>query len=388
MTPTTLLVDGAVAFATGFAVRAVPRVLRGRERTSTGRTVSPAAALAVVVALVYLNQLLCAAYLLRVHGGDPSYVTRYLPEGWFAQPVGNPVVEWLAERLPVPGLFAVTVLRVQAFLELPLVLFAYGTVLRLLGPAPYRRLLGSRPLVWAAALSYTVVFGVVEWDLHNPWTGQDLAVRAASALVTPLVVTALARRETGGERRLGAGGLLGLTLGLWALGQLVMVVYDTALLYNLGHLGGRWPSLLLATAGVFGASWAVDRWPGAGGGETAAALEGVLRWSLAYFLVPALAVRYSVAFGTPLLGALAGLLVGALALRQGLGGRAGAALPWLLAGGAAGLVAAYLAVRAVTDTYYESALLRAMAVLLGTTALTCGFADRRRAQRAGGAASR
>jgi hypothetical protein len=37
----------------------------------------------VVTGLLYLNQVLFTVYVLREHGGDPSFIARYLPEGWF-----------------------------------------------------------------------------------------------------------------------------------------------------------------------------------------------------------------------------------------------------------------------------------------------------------------
>ncbi|MFD0569864.1 hypothetical protein ACFQ0T_12235 [Kitasatospora gansuensis] len=372
MTVTAALIGTSVAASVLAGLTLGPRLLRRPAPPIVGRTVAPEALLIGVTGLVYLNQLLCAAYLLRVHGGDTWFVTRYLPPGWFAQPDGNPLVRLVADHLPAPTLFGPTVLRVQAFLELPFVLLAYGTVLRLLSPALYRTVLGSRPLVWSAALSYTVVFGVVEWGLYNPWTTQDLAIRTVSALLTAPLLTTLARREPGADREPGAAGLLLFAASLWALGQLVMVVYDTALLYNLGHLGGRWLDLLLALLVLA----VTARWrPGLAGSRSVAALDAVLRRSLVLFLVPALAIRYGVTFDTPLLAAGGALLVGAVALwhrpvRDAL-------LPLVL-GGAAGLAAAYLAVRLITDVYYESALLRAMAAALVVMTLACALADRLR----------
>ncbi|MER5866941.1 hypothetical protein [Kitasatospora sp. NPDC002040] len=376
MTTTTALVDTTVAGSLLAGLLLGTRLLRRPAGPGAGGTVAPEVLLAGVTALIYLNQLLCAAYLLRVQGGDTTFVTRYLPPGWFAQPDGNPLVRLVADHLPAPALFAPTVLRVQAFLELPFVLLAYGTVLRRLSPALYRTVLGSRALVRSAALSYTVVFGVVEWDLRNPWTVQDLVIRAVSAVLTAPLLNALARREPGADREPGAAGLLLFAASLWAVGTLVMVVYDTALLYNLGHLGGRWPEALLALLVL--AATARRQGAGPAGGRGTAALDAALRRSLTLFLVPALAIRYGVTFGTPLLAAGGALLTGAQALWHR---RVRAGLLPLVLGGAAGLAAAYLAVLLVTDTYYESALLRAMATALVVTTLGCALADRLRPER-------
>ncbi|MFG2820075.1 hypothetical protein ACGFX4_11675 [Kitasatospora sp. NPDC048365] len=376
MTFTAVLVNATVVAGVPAGLLLGLPLLRRPAPPRAGRTVAPELVLLAVTALIYLNQLLCAAYLLRVHGGDAGFVTRYLPPGWFAQPTGNPLVRALADHLPAPALFAPTVLRVQAFLELPFVLFAYATVLRRLSPARYRTVLGSGPLVRSTALAYTVVFGVVEWGLYNPWTVQDLLLRTASALVTAPALIALARREPGPDRRPGTLGLLRFTASLWAVGQLVMVVYDTALLYNIGHLGGRWPELLLAVLVL--AATARWRTPEPADGASTLALQEVLRRFLVLFLVPALAIRYGVEFGMPVLSVLGALLVTAVALwtrpvRAAL-------LPLLLAG-ACGLLAAYLAAKALTDTYYESGLLRAMAALLVTATLACAAADRLAARR-------
>ncbi|MFI9788918.1 hypothetical protein ACIHEI_36215 [Kitasatospora sp. NPDC051984] len=374
MSPTVLLIDLAVVLSVATGLWFGPRVLGGTPPVRAGWTVRPEVGLAVVVGAVYLNQLVCAAYVVRVHGGDASFVARYLPPGWFAQPVGNPVVRALAEWMPAPRLFGPTVLRVQAFLELPFVLFAYGTALRRLSPALYRAALGSAPLAWAAALSYTVVFGVVEWALRNPWTVQDVLIRAVSAAVTAPLVLTLARRDRdrGMELRPGLGGLLHFAVSLWALGGLVMVVYDTALLYNSAHLRTRWPEALLWLAVLT----VTARWrpttPRPVGPATAA-LATVLRRGLVLFLVPALAVRYGLGFAhlQVALGGGMSTAVGALCHRQ----VRSALLPLALAA-TAGLGAAYLALHAVADTYPESGLLRAMVACLATAALVCALADR------------
>ncbi|QKW22533.1 hypothetical protein HUT16_28715 [Kitasatospora sp. NA04385] len=331
--------------------------------------------LAGVVALVYLNQLLCSAYLLRVHGGDAGYVARYLPPGWFAEPTGHPVVRALAAHLPVPGLFAPTVLRVQAFLELPFVLLAYATVLHRLGPALLRRVLGSPALVWTTTASYTLVFCTVEWALRNPWTVQDVAIRMLSALCTAPLLLRTARRAPGAERPLDTLGLLRFAAELWAVGTLVMVVYDTALLYNLRHLQGRWPEAVLALAVL--AATGRDRRPApvATPGPGTAALAVLLRRTLVLFLVPALAVRYGLGFAHPGLAAAGALSVALAALADR---RIRAAARPLGLAGAVGLAAAYLALHLRQDAHPESGLLRAMVALPVAAALLLARTDRRR----------
>ncbi|MFC8716165.1 hypothetical protein [Kitasatospora sp. NPDC057198] len=410
MTTTMLLVDAAVLGSTGTALLLGPRALRppatgaaattDTAATDTGTTAAdtdtdtdtpavrpavraarrPEVLLAGVVALIYLNQLLCSAYLLRAHGGDAGYVARYLPPGWFAEPTGHPVVRALAAHLPVPGLFAPTVLRVQAFLELPFVLLAYATVLHRLSPALLRRVLGSPALVWTTAASYTLVFGTVECALANPWTVQDVALRVLSALLTVPLLLRTARRAPGAERCPGTLGLLRFAAELWAVGTLVMVVYDTALLYNLRHLPGRWPEAALALAVL--AATGYDRRPtSARPGPTApepgpgtAALAVLLRRALVLFLPPALAIRYGLGYAHPWLSAAGAALVAAAALADRR--IRAAALPLALAGTVA-LAAALLALHLRQDTYPESGLLRAMVALPAVAALLLARTDRR-----------
>ncbi|MGW3768631.1 hypothetical protein [Actinomadura verrucosospora] len=378
-------VDGAVLTATAASLAIAPRWTRRACDPPSGagrRWARPEALLGLVVGLVYLNQVLFTVYVLRVHGGDASFVAKYLPEGWFALEDG-PAMRGVAERFPAPELLAPSVLRVQAFLELPLVLLAYVTVLRWLDRGLYRRLAHSW-LVWAASLSHTFVFCMVEWDLHNPYTADDIVVRACSAVVTPLLLRWLAAQEDSGADEPSFPQMLLFAGSVWALGQVVLTVYDTALLYNLGHLGGRLPGAAVAVCVIAGARWASPRLrPGEMGVALASVISG-LRWGLLLFFVPALAIRYGVNFGTPLLAATAGLLVGVTAavcaLRKALSGvgTAGIAL-WavqvavaLLAGAAVG----YATVRLVTDTYYEAGLLRGAASCFAAVIVVCALSDR------------
>ena len=388
-TDTAVLLEAAVVASAAVSLAVAPRIVaRGPGQAGrTARTVGPLAALVAVTALIFLNQVLFTVYVLRVHGGDPSFVARYLPDGWFALADGNPTLRRLAAVFPAPELLAPSVLRVQAFLELPFVLLAFATVLRWLDPGLYRRVARS-PLMWCAAVSYTVVFCVVEWDLRNPYTTDDLVLRALSALVTPALIAATAGRAEERAVRLSAPGLLLFIASLGALGYLVLVVYDTALLYNLGRLPDRLPGAALAVGVLVAARQAAARLPEpAATGTAVAAVGHGLRWWLALFFVPALAVRYGVTFGAPLLAAGAGVLVAAtasvLAVRQalaeaprGLSATASALLVLRLGCALlAGLLAAYAAVRWATDTYYEAALLRALAAFLVTAIGLCAASD-------------
>jgi hypothetical protein len=393
-----IVVDAAVAVSVAVAVACVPGPVRrrGRARPRPVRWwTGPGPALALVTALVYLNQVAFTVYVVRVHGGDPSFIARHLPEGWFALADG-PFVDAVAGRFPAPELLAPSVLRVQAFLELPFVLLAYVLVLRWLDRGLYRRLAGS-PLVWAASASYTLVFCVVEWDLRNPYTVEDIVIRVCAAVVTPAWIQWMARREPEGQGAVSGRALLVFAASTWALGQLVLTVYDTALLYNLGHLGGRLPGAVAAAVVLVAARWWAGRPSGeCEPGQASATVVAGIRWGLAFFFVPALAVRYGVTFGTPLVAAAGGLLVcgvaGVFALREALGGSGAPRVAlWTgqmalaaVTGGVLGAAAVWL----VTDTYYEAGLLRGAAVAFAAAVAVCAVTDRwigaRREGRPGG----
>ncbi|MFF5017685.1 hypothetical protein [Streptomyces sp. NPDC001165] len=407
------LVDVMVVASVVSALAITSRVLARRpdQVGATGRSVfSPAAALALVTGLIYVNQVLFTVYVLRVHDGDPSFVARYLPAGWFDLASQNPALRHLAGHFPAPGLLAPSVLRVQAFLELPFVLLAFATVMRWLDADLYRRIARSAALP-LASVSYTAVFCLVEWDLRNPYTVDDLVVRSVSAVLTPTLLALCAARDRGATRTPDSvPGLLVFIGSLGALGVLVLVVYDTALLYSLGRLPERLPLALAATVLLLGLRRVASRLEGrpARRGLTLAFLRHVLRYWLSLFFVPALAVRYGVLFGTPQLAAGVALVTAAtacaLAARDVLAearrtadggsvgpqdGRPPSGL--LLARGLgcavlAGTGAACLAASLTPRSYYEVTLLSSAAAFLVATVAVCGFADARSAPRSPGAA--
>ncbi|GHF57882.1 hypothetical protein GCM10018790_39600 [Kitasatospora xanthocidica] len=363
------LLNGAVVVSAAASLVLAPRVLRAEPRPPgrTGRPggIGPEAVLAAVVALVFLNQVLSAVYVNRVHGGDASFVARYLPPGWFDVPrLGS-----LADRFPAPELLAPSVLRVQAFLELPLVLLAFVSVVRRLDRDLYVRLAGS-PLIPLAAASYTVAFCAIEWDLRNPYTVDDLVLRVLSAVVTPPLIAWPARREPVADRPARGNPFL-FALDLWAYGQLMLVLYDTVLLYNLARLGSHVLPAAAASA-VLAATHLLRRSATSPTGPYLTTLTATIGRALALFLVPALAIRYAQTFATPRLAALAGLVVlGAAARRDTVR----LLLP-AVAGAAVGCVVAAL----LPGPYYEATLLRsATGALLAATAV-CALLDTTRAR--------
>jgi len=355
----------------------------------------PAVWLGVVVGLLLVNQVLCNVYLLRAHGGDPSFVARYLPDGWFDLATDNPLVVALAARLDAPGLLAPTVLRVQAFLELPFVLLAYLTACRWLSADLHLRLVGS-PAVWLAGAAWTATFIAVEWSLRNPYTVDDTALRVLAALVVPPAVAALRGRAP--DRAPGASpvAVLATAVAIGALGHLVLLVYDVALLYNLGRLGDRLPAVVGTLAVLAVARSLARALPRAGPGPGMAALVACLRWFAALFLVVALPVRYAapapaaIAAGVlTLVLAVAGGVREVLPAAEGAGGpRAMAArlAGQLGAAGALGAAAAWASLGWGAVAYRELALLRAGGAFVVTAVVACAACDRLLARSAGAGA--
>ncbi|MQY03265.1 hypothetical protein ACRB68_13070 [Actinomadura sp. RB68] len=90
-------------------------------------------------------------------------------------------------------------------------------------------------------------------------------------------------------------------------------------------------------------------------------IAGGLRWGLAFFFVPALAIRYGVTFGHPAVAAAAGLLVAGAAAAAAVREAPGLPAGRLTLAAVVGAAAAYASVRLVTDAYYEAGLLRGLA---------------------------
>src|SRR5688572_26987667 len=78
--------------------------------------------LGMVVALLCVNQIVFNAYVVRVHHGNPDFIQRYIGHGWFVLDRHNVLVQWIARHSGDGRVLAPSVLRVQAFLELPFVL--------------------------------------------------------------------------------------------------------------------------------------------------------------------------------------------------------------------------------------------------------------------------
>lgn len=301
---------------------------RRESGASTPIFAHPLTQFALCLALVFVNQLAFNVYVVRVHHGDPSFVARYVGSGWFDVIPRHPLVRILAQHVGSGTWLAPSVLRVQAFLELPLVVFAYLTVSRALSIGLYRRLT-SIPVLIPMALSFSVTFSLIEIVLANPWTNDDLVLRAAACLLVPPYVAWLGRRDRArGQGAQDLPGLVGLFafLGVAAsIAYVILAAYDALLLYNLAH-APRYIDGVAIAFGVLGVSSFVlprfaDRLRALGGVLTGrspvldAARTGLAAFTLLFF-VPSLAIRYAalrpIAF-------LAGATLVAIGLFVGIG---------------------------------------------------------------------
>jgi hypothetical protein len=407
MSGVTLIVDGTVVLSVAAALAVAPGLVAGktpgaaRSKANSAHTrlydrIGPGTCMALVVAVVYISQFLFNAYMVRVHGGKPGYIAHYVPSGWFDLARGNSFVQWLARHLPAPNAFSATLLRVQASLELPFVMLGYMTALRWLNVDLYRRVARSS-MNWLVAGSYTVVFCTVEWSLRNPYTVEDILIRLVSGIATPLLIRWLANRpEQPAGRRRDVGSYVGLVIFgicVCALGYLVLAVYNTALLYNLGLLGPALPHAAIALLVLAACRWAAGHQPrpktlGAAYTTFVAGISSVL----VFFYAPALAV--GVGLASPALAGAAVLLLGATAVAMAL--RAGMAVPLVDRFGAplarwalpallglcltAALIIAYGASRldrADAAIYFEAEVLKAFCAGLVAVALGGALIDRR-----------
>ena len=353
---------------------------RGRRTEEAGGGLGPPGlSLAAVIAVIYINQVLFTVYAIRVRHGDPSFIARYLPRGWFALARGHAVAT-LARHFPDPGLLAPTVLRVQAFLELPFVVFAYLTVSRWYSAGAYR---AARQLAWPVSVSCTAAFCLIEWSLRNPYTTDDIAIRIAAAVVVPMWARRLAGAPA--DRVPNLPALLAFAASTAALGFIVLTVYDTALLYNLGHLGAKLPVAAAALAALAAARVIAPLLPQRPPGRGLESIARSFRAFLPSFFVAALPIRYGLlGSGTAYLAAAAALLIIVVAGVRGIGDTfahtPACRVRWLAQ--MAITLAAGLAAGAATNVlfrggYRETHLLRAAAAFFICAIATCALIDRR-----------
>jgi len=346
---------------------------------------TPLASFGLVVALIYLNQVLFTVYVIRVHHGDPSFIGRYLPAGWFSLASGNPSIRALARVFPDPGLLSLTVLRVQAFLELPFTTFAYLAICSWLGRDYLARAVRLR---WPASLVWTATFCAVEWHLHNPDTTDDRVIRAAAGIVVPLWVARLpTSRPAARAADLTAGEFAVFAVSAGALAYVVLTVYDSALIYNLGHLGAELPGTLAALAALGAARWLAPRLRGEPGLGIATVSSG-FGWFLVLFFVPALPIRYGLLYqGLSALAIAAGTIVvlaaAALAVRDALRSPSFTWPRWageMTVAVTAGALAA-VGARAIPGAHSEGHILWMTCAFLLVATVACALIDTRARRR-------
>ena len=345
----TVLLSTAASVVLGMSLlrsdRNAPAPPSGRTPTHATRSIAarvavhPLAQLLLVCALLYLNQVLFGAFILRAHGGNTAFIAHYIPGPWFAIGHHDPLVRFASQHVGDGRWLSPTLLRVQAFLELPFTMFAYLAVARLLGPRLYATLC-RLPMLVLAAVSFSVTFSIIELALPNPYTHDDLVLRAAACVVVPLYIAWISRSTGAGTD--GAGGpsgvlgLLAFLAGAGAIAYLVLAIYDAFLLYNLAHLpryaGGLAMALLVATAASVAAP-RVDAVLARATGATASSpavdlCVAALRAFTVLFFVPSLSVRYwgghpsAVLCGLSLIGMglFAGMVRALRRARLGVGG--------------------------------------------------------------------
>lgn len=406
MTGTAVALHGTVLVGVLAGVPVARRALRRDEAPAPGTPrwwYRPGTWLAAVALALLCNQVLFTVYALRVRHGDLSDLARDVPSGWFVLADQNRAIGALAARFPAPRLLSVTAFRVPSLLELPFGLLAYLTVLNWLDPRRYRQL--TRPLVFGLTCAvYTVTFNLIELALRTPYTMQDVVLRVISGGLCAAVLPMLGRRRSAPDGT-GAPGtaaeLIAFAASTAALGYLVLAMYDSALLYSLGKVGPHLPGAVLAGGLLAAARLAASRLrrrpldrPVGPGLDT---VGTGLSWSLGMFLVPALAIRYELGFGSRTVAAAAGALVvvvAAVAALREVAGRLPAARrraatrAWLLQLAAALLAGAVAggAGLALPAAYLETRILRGAVLAVLAATLVCAGSDRLVRRRAGAVA--
>jgi hypothetical protein len=323
----------------------------------------PGTWLAVVIGLMFANQVMFTAFVDQKWHGDVSRIAHYLPAGWFdLADLGT-----LSQVLPA---WPWTVLHAQAALELPFTMLAYLLVCRWFGAEVFRRAVHAR---WVVSASYTATFCLVEWDLRNPYTTVDIVIRVVSGAVTPLLLPLLSEGKPGPPR------LMPFAASAGALGCIVLAVYDTAALYNLAHTVS-WLPLVLVSLVVLVAARLWARRP-ATHGPTMGSAARSLGWFLVIFLVPALPLRYGFNFGTTVVSLLAGIVIVLTAFWRGWDRQLLGQLLVAGAAGALGATAGYL----LASGYPEARLLASAGAFVVAGAIACALLDgRHRPQAADG----
>lgn len=276
--------------------------VEGVERSRPSLLLHPWTLFLATSALCVLNQVAVAAYVLAARGGDPAFITRHVGDGYFHCDFDFPGVRALASWLGPSGArwLEPSILRVNAFLELPFAMFAYLAIARLFDRG-VPSLLARSLLGPLAALSFTAVLMLVEVLLWNPYTRDDLVLRVIAGVFMAAALLAIGRRERGaafpaaGGRRRTLASLLVAFVGAACTAGAVLALYDLTLLYNLAHLGrlgGPLASMLAVATAAFLLVDRIDEWLETRRSACVEAVSSVAATFSVVFFVPALAVRY------------------------------------------------------------------------------------------------
>ena len=328
----TVLLSTAAALTIGASLASGARQTASPSRVASGLCSSslffhPLTQWLLVCAVIYVNQVLFGAFILCAHGGSTAFIARYIGPGWFAIGTQDPLVTFAARHVGDGRWLSPTLLRVQAFLELPFTIFAYLAVARLLGRRLYATLC-KLPILVLASVSFSVAFSLVELSLPNPFTNDDLVLRAIACVLTPMYIAWIARLEARrSPPRLSDGpsgvlGLLAFLAGAGAISYIVLALYDALLLYNLAHFpryaSGIVQALVVAAAAAFAAP-RVDAlvWRSTGPSPGIDLCVSALRAFTILFFVPSLSLRY---WGGHPSAVMCGLLVVLLGLVVGTAG--------------------------------------------------------------------
>lgn len=259
----------------------------------------------LTIMLVWINQILFNAYVIKFHHGDLGFIQRSFGGSWFALDRSSSAVRYVIAHVNDGSWLAYSAFRVQAFLELPFIIFGYLTIGLLFGQRVYRALVNPISII-CASISYTVALIAAELALQNRFTSDDVILRLAACVFVPVYVTLLERARKGRFEQQpqeptdvsGAVGVFLFLIGTVATGYLLLASYDVFLLYNLRYLSKYLPGMILSVSVVLGIGLIKSLLRQRSAVPSKRHLSGteLYRDSLAGFLVmffiPALSLRY------------------------------------------------------------------------------------------------
>lgn len=218
----------------------------------------------LIVGLLMLNQYIFNAIALFY--GD-TFKLPFLQEGWFNvvkdETIFKPMIDIFSKvvnNMPaLMDIFRLSILRVNAFLELPFALYAYLSIVRLLNRDLYNFINRSwfMPL---AIFSFTITLSLIELFFENPYTESDLFVRGISLLfffsifiLKKLKDVLHGKKVSFPHKQIESAPHKGFNLGVFIVGVIgvaavILETYHIALLYNLSYFSINFLYLLLCVS--------------------------------------------------------------------------------------------------------------------------------------------